>query len=119
MVSIFQALIIPVILVSVLNAFTTDSTPSTWTHRILLTPWDWAVSKSTPLFTLIEGFASLLVIQAIGQVCRWVVNNRSDTWMVLHLTSQDLMVDCVSCVECFYYGRGCVLFISNLEFSVN
>lgn len=84
-VSFFQILIIPSILVSVLNAFTTNSAPSTWTHRILLTPWDWTLTKSTPLFTLIEGFASLLVIQAIGQICRWVVNNRSDSWMVFYL----------------------------------
>ena len=83
LVSYFQTLIIPIILVTVLNAFTTpNAAPSTWTHKILLTPWDWTLSKTTPLFTLIEGFASLLVIQAIGHICRWVVNNRSDTWMV-------------------------------------
>src|SRR5579862_6280746 len=73
-----QNLVIPSILVWVLNAFSTNSTPSTWTHRILITPWDWTLTRSTPLFTLIEGFASLLVIQAVGQICRWVVNIRSD-----------------------------------------
>ena len=82
-ISFFQIFIIAVILVNVLEAFRIQSKPPTWTYQILLKPWDWALSKSTPLFTLIEGFASLLVIQAVGQICRWVVNNRSDTWMVL------------------------------------
>ena len=81
-INFLQIFIIPAILVTVLNAFQLQSKPSTWTHQILLKPWDWTLSKSTPVFTLIEGFASLLVIQAVGQICRWVVNNRSDTWMV-------------------------------------
>jgi hypothetical protein len=82
LIGLVQNFIIPTILVWVLNAFSTNSAPSTWTHRILITPWDWTLTRSTPLFTLIEGFASLLVIQAVGQICRWVVNNRSDSWMV-------------------------------------
>jgi ICE2 len=82
-VGLVQNIVIPSLLVWVLNAFSTHSTPSTWTHRIMIIPWEWTLTKTTPLFTLIEGFASLLVIQAVGQICRWVVNNRSDSWMVL------------------------------------
>jgi ICE2 len=38
---------------------------------------------STPFFQLAEGFCSLLVIQAAGQITRWLVNRRrSDTWVV-------------------------------------
>lgn len=46
--------------------------------------WDKLLSWSTPVFQLCEGFCSLLVIQAAGQVTRWLVNKsgRSDSWMV-------------------------------------
>jgi hypothetical protein len=45
--------------------------------------WDKVLTYSTPLFQLAEGFCSLLVIQAAGQITRWLVNRgRGDTWMV-------------------------------------
>jgi hypothetical protein len=45
--------------------------------------WDKMLRYSTPLFQLAEGFCSLLVIQAAGQITRWLVNRqRSDIWMV-------------------------------------
>ena len=46
--------------------------------------WDKLIRFSTPAFELCEGFFSLLVIQAAGQVTRWLVNKsgRSDSWMV-------------------------------------
>lgn len=45
--------------------------------------WDKVLRYSAPLFQLAEGFCSLLLIQAAGQITRWLVNRgRSDTWMV-------------------------------------
>lgn len=45
--------------------------------------WDVLLRYSTPLFQLAEGFCSLLVIQAAGQITRWLVNRgRSDAWMI-------------------------------------
>ncbi|KLJ11215.1 hypothetical protein EMPG_13495 [Blastomyces silverae] len=46
--------------------------------------WDTLLSWSTPFFQLAEGFCSLLVIQAAGQITRWLVNRggRSDSWMI-------------------------------------
>jgi ICE2 len=46
--------------------------------------WDKLLRWSTPVFQLCEGFCSLLVIQAAGQISRWLVNKggRSDSWMV-------------------------------------
>lgn len=46
--------------------------------------WDKMLRWSTPVFQLSEGFCSLLVIQAAGQITRWLVNKggRSDSWMV-------------------------------------
>ncbi|KAL2011808.1 hypothetical protein VTN00DRAFT_4526 [Thermoascus crustaceus] len=46
--------------------------------------WDKLLRWSTPVFQLVEGFCSLLVIQAAGQITRWLVNRggRSDSWMI-------------------------------------
>lgn len=45
--------------------------------------WDKTLRYSSPVFQLLEGFCSLLVIQAAGQITRWLVNRgRSDTWVV-------------------------------------
>ena len=46
--------------------------------------WDKLLRWSSPVFQLCEGFCSLLVIQATGQLTRWLVNRseRSDTWML-------------------------------------
>jgi ICE2 len=49
--------------------------------------WDKLLRYSTPFFQLAEGFCSLLVIQAAGQITRWLVNRgRSDTWMASNST---------------------------------
>ncbi|KAI5300418.1 hypothetical protein KEM55_007414 [Ascosphaera atra] len=52
-----------------------------------LQTWDKVLNWSTPVFQLAEGFCSLLVIQACGQITRWLVNRggRSDTWMIILL----------------------------------
>lgn len=45
--------------------------------------WDKSLSYSSPVFQLFEGFCTLLVIQAAGQISRYIVNRwRSDTWAV-------------------------------------
>lgn len=45
--------------------------------------WDKLLRWSVPVFQLGEGFCSLLVIQAAGQMTRWAVNRSSgDNWMV-------------------------------------
>jgi hypothetical protein len=50
---------------------------------VAISSWDKLLRYSTPVFQILEGFCSLLVIQAGGQITRWLVNReRSDTWMV-------------------------------------
>lgn len=45
--------------------------------------WDKLLRYSTPVFQLVEGFCSLLVIQAAGQVTRYLVNGEGgDGWMI-------------------------------------
>jgi hypothetical protein len=50
--------------------------------------WDKSLRYSSPVFQLLEGFCTLLVIQAAGQITKWLVNRgRSDTWVVRILSS--------------------------------
>ena len=51
--------------------------------------WDKLLRWSSPVFQLLEGFCSLLVIQATGQLTRWLVNRseRSDAWMLTLIVS--------------------------------
>lgn len=52
--------------------------------------WDKLLTYSAPFFQLAEGFCSLLVIQAAGQITRWLVNRgRGDTWMVCTQYTRD------------------------------
>ncbi|KAL1873812.1 hypothetical protein VTK73DRAFT_727 [Phialemonium thermophilum] len=75
---------------------TTSSDPSTWhewffgqggiLEQVALGGWDKTLRYSSPVFQLLEGFCSLLVIQAAGQITRWLVNQgRSDTWVIVLL----------------------------------
>ena len=58
--------------------------PDGLAETITVGGWDRLLRWSTPVFQLCEGFCSLLVIQAAGQITRWLVNRpgRSDSWMV-------------------------------------
>jgi hypothetical protein len=53
-------------------------------ESVLIGTWDKLLRYSTPVFQLVEGFCSLLVIQAAGQVTRYLVNNGDggDSWMI-------------------------------------
>jgi hypothetical protein len=104
-----QWVVFPVLLIWSLNQFAVDAGSSNWVERTLAsvtgrktsTWWEWVFGQgglvetvtlggwdntlrySSPVFQLLEGFCSLLVIQAAGQITRWLVNRgRSDTWVV-------------------------------------
>lgn len=103
-----QWLAIPTLLIWSLNKFSIDANNSGWVERTLggkradfesvhewifgaegllesfsIGAWDKTLRYSTPVFQVAEGFCSLLVIQAAGQITRWVVNReRGDSWMV-------------------------------------
>lgn len=47
--------------------------------------WKFFLINSTPLFTILEGFCSLLSVQAIGQLFKYFIKNKSDTWSILNL----------------------------------
>ncbi|KAH8425698.1 ICE2 family protein [Aspergillus melleus] len=105
-----QWIIIPVLLIWSLNRFSIDADNNPgWVERtfsrnraqdasikewlfgpgglievLTIGNWDKLLRWSTPFFQLVEGFCSLLVIQAAGQITRWLVNRggRSDSWMI-------------------------------------
>jgi hypothetical protein len=105
-----QWFVIPTLLIWSLNKFSVDSDNSSgWVERtfggkraqdtsvyewlfgrdglvqnMAIGGWDKLLWYSTPVFQLLEGFCSLLVIQAAGQITRWLVNSRErgDSWMV-------------------------------------
>ncbi|KAL8770295.1 MAG: hypothetical protein Q9209_003931 [Squamulea sp. 1 TL-2023] len=105
-----QWIILPALLIWSLNRFSVDPTDTRgWVERTfsgkraadtslsqwILGPdglaetatvgvWDKILTWSAPVFQLSEGFCSLLVIQAAGQVTRWLVNRsgKSDSWMI-------------------------------------
>ncbi|KXT11695.1 hypothetical protein AC579_6491 [Pseudocercospora musae] len=112
-ISALQTLVIPFLLIWSLNKFSVDGgDDASWVSRAfynatkplqqngsfkdwvfgkegllehaLIGGWDKLLRYSTPVFQLTEGFCSLLVIQAAGQVTRYLVNNGDggDTWML-------------------------------------
>ncbi|KAH6630889.1 ICE2-domain-containing protein [Chaetomium sp. MPI-SDFR-AT-0129] len=108
-----QWVVIPALLIWSLSRFSVDATENAgWVSRtfsqiistnhktwkewffgqegfvetVALGAWDNTLSYSSPFFQLLEGFCSLLVIQAAGQITRWLVNRgRSDTWVIVLL----------------------------------
>lgn len=80
-------------------------------ETIFLGSWDNVLRYSGPVFQLLEGFCTLLVIQAAGQITRWLVNRgRSDTWVVSYFVNSikakmvvianicPLCADCLACI---------------------
>lgn len=104
-----QLIVIPSLLIWSLGQFAVDAGSTNWVERtfggifqskstswtewvfgkdgvietVMLGTWDGTLQYSGPFFQLVEGFCTLLVIQAAGQVTRWLVNSgRSDSWLV-------------------------------------
>ncbi|KAK4951541.1 hypothetical protein LTR10_010517 [Elasticomyces elasticus] len=109
-----QALVIPTLLIWSLNKFSVEGTgeEAGWMTRalynatkplhhspslkdwvfgkegmlqhLMIGGWDKLLRYSTPVFQITEGFCTLLVIQAAGQVTRYLVNSgdQGDHWMI-------------------------------------
>ena len=128
-----QWLLIPTLLIWSLNRFSVDADGgSNWVERtfsgkravdtsvrewvfgpdglveaVTVGSWDKLLRWSTPVFQLVEGFCSLLVIQAAGQITRWVVNQggrTADTWMVGAVAAQYAMVESRANTRCVQIG---------------
>lgn len=110
-ISALQWIIIPSLMIWSLNKFSIDSDATGWVEKtfsgkrakhdtfhdwifgsqgllesVTIGSWDKLLRWSTPVFQLSEGFCSLLVIQAAGQITRYLVNREGgDGWMVSRL----------------------------------
>ena len=86
-----QHIVVLLTLLLVLNAYSDESKrkkhESNWWVQEMLVTWSWLLTNMTPVFTLVEGFASLLVIQACGQFSRWCVKNKSDVFLISTLVA--------------------------------
>ncbi|CAI6097632.1 hypothetical protein V2G26_003010 [Clonostachys chloroleuca] len=107
-----QCIVIPTLLIWALGQFAVDAGTTNWVERtldgvlraksatwtewlfgkdglletVMLGSWENTLRYSGPVFQLLEGFCTLLVIQAAGQITRWLVNRgRSDTWVIILL----------------------------------
>ncbi|KAL1840207.1 hypothetical protein VTJ49DRAFT_690 [Mycothermus thermophilus] len=112
LIALSQWIVIPTLLIWSLNRFSVEAESAGWVSRtfshitsthhktwrdwffgqdgfvetVALGAWDNTLIYSSPVFQLLEGFCSLLVIQAAGQITRWLVNRgRSDTWVIVFL----------------------------------
>lgn len=91
-VTFAQLLVIPILLIYVLGASERGQLPHGNIIDNMFATWKWWLTYSTPWFTLLEGFASLLVIQSIGQVSRWLIHSKSQFWeMILLIVSGTTM----------------------------
>ncbi|EPS35713.1 hypothetical protein H072_10841 [Dactylellina haptotyla CBS 200.50] len=66
--------------------------PILW-DRLTIVPWNAFLTIFTPIFQLVEGFCTLLVIQSVGQIGRWLVHRKkSDTWNILLLIASGSII---------------------------
>ncbi|BFZ54334.1 hypothetical protein PYCC9005_001368 [Savitreella phatthalungensis] len=78
-----QVVVLPGLLIAHLHAYDRPSSPSPSTQQ-LVTIWRAVLGHATPCFTLLEGFASLLAIKAVGRAAgRVTASMESGTLAVL------------------------------------
>ncbi|KAG0680368.1 hypothetical protein C6P40_004546 [Pichia californica] len=73
--------------------------------------WKFFLINSTPLFTILEGFCSLLSIQAIGQLFKYFIKNKSDIWSILNL----VLSSCILSASIYFAGKIYVSPLIDLE----
>lgn len=89
-----QHIIIPSLLILHLSLFSSTGDESTplYTWLNIIHPWKVFVKNSTPLFTILEGFCTLLVIQATGHIMRYLIHKKSDNWMFVQIINSGCII---------------------------
>ncbi|SCU90833.1 LAMI_0E03774g1_1 [Lachancea mirantina] len=55
-------------------------------YQCVVRPWQYLLLRSTPYFTLLEGFFAVLGIQAVGETNRWFLRRKkSNMWVIWSL----------------------------------
>ncbi|KAH3666089.1 hypothetical protein OGAPHI_004278 [Ogataea philodendri] len=94
-----QHLLLPSLLSIFLTVFTSSEAGTLvngagW--KFIIKAWKLFLLNSTPLFTILEGFCSLLSIQAIGQMSQYLIKHKSDSWSIVNLiTSACILSACL------------------------
>ena len=84
-----QILAVPAILLVFLNLYHTPAHAAQYGRLLVQIPsvWEGLLKALTPLFTLLEGVSTLLVIQALGQVSKYLIEERSESYQFVFLIS--------------------------------
>lgn len=59
------------------------------------------MKNSTPIFTILEGFCSLLFLQTAGRLSSWLIRTKSDSWIIVQL----LASSCVFSTSMYFLYR--------------
>ncbi|CCG23161.1 Ice2 protein [Candida orthopsilosis Co 90-125] len=78
-----QHFLIPSLLTYFLSYYSNDPTIESKFNPVLI--WKFLLINATPIITILEGFCSLLLIQAIGQTVNWLTLYKSDSWLIISL----------------------------------
>ncbi|ONH75476.1 Protein ICE2 [Pichia kudriavzevii] len=113
-----QHLLLPTLLSFFLTVFNDDPTVNynqSIFHEVwwiyVINFWKFFLINSTPLFTILEGFCSLLSIQAIGQLFKYFIKNKSDTWSIINL----ILSSCILSTSIYFAGKIYVSPLLDLE----
>ncbi|KAK9468192.1 ICE2-domain-containing protein [Lipomyces arxii] len=88
-----QHVIIPSLFIFFLNIY---AVPERGIHAAVwskvLIPWQFFLQHATAGFSILEGFCTLLAIQAAGQITRWLVKRNSDLWTIVLLVASGSII---------------------------
>jgi hypothetical protein len=85
----FQVIAIPGILLLFLNLYHSPSSAAQVGTFLAHVPgiWETILKGLTPVFELLEGLSTLLVVQALGQVSRYLIEERNESFQFVFLVA--------------------------------
>ncbi|KAK9239125.1 ICE2-domain-containing protein [Lipomyces kononenkoae] len=92
-----QHVIIPSLFIMFLNIYSDPNHTFPVWNRVLV-PWRIFLQNATAGFSILEGFCTLLVIQATGQISQWLIKKNSDLWTIVFLVASGSIIS-----GAFYY----------------
>lgn len=87
-----QLFAVPGILLLFLNLYHSPTSAAQLGSVLTYVPsaWEAILKTLTPLFELLEGISTLLVVQALGQVSRYLIEERNEGFQFLFLITSAL-----------------------------
>ncbi|EGW33995.1 uncharacterized protein SPAPADRAFT_59403 [Spathaspora passalidarum NRRL Y-27907] len=100
-----QHFIIPSLLTFFLSYFAAHAKEASHEYKYFnpLAFWKVMLQNATPVFTILEGFCSLLLIQAIGQTVNWLTIYKSDSWLIVSLIGSGSIITAAIYFLCRIY----------------